>query len=648
MMSTAHTAPLRNITAEIDHHHNNSLLRNSGATKPVLSAPAASAPATGPVYAPVYGPVTTPATNNMSVAAAPHAMLLQRNNSASSFAPAIARNANATATTASTTRLNPAAAEFGGLIGATSTKPARRVTLLRSSAPVPTAPTTATANKAQQDMMLQYQQMQQQQQQLAMMMLQQQQMLAASSAIAHPENCPCAGCFTSQQQRMLAQQQQLFFGSNDTQADTTRPQTPEANESNKENYAAVQATPTPATSAFVSPAKPRATLYRPVARNFFVTPVKESTASKGDQYLQNHTSSPYHQDPMNTNATPHSTPAGKGKRSNAIGKALQKDSFGISERNTPKASEKMSNAATATSNANTNAATKANAKAGKGSALTNASRKLLIGDEDDHAVVPIQRQNTSEPVKNITSFFAASPQGRKAAAAATVSTVTAPTIPSSTPLRAPAIVANAHTPNNAATRSSAPASSAKSSNGTNYYYVEVEGLLGQRTFALTKVADLAPVGTHVLFEGDRGEDMGKVVSVSSQPPTAAQMNAAKASGASPSQHHNGNSPNVLMMSPEAAAMPMVPNAILIRQASPEEISYWRNDLVAEAEDAVNKCTECIYRHNLNLIIVNAVFQFDRKKLTFYYETEQPRVDFRKMLAELYNEFHCRIWMERVE
>eukprot|EP00743_Colponemidia_sp_Colp-15_P012570 GILK01014352.1.p1 GENE.GILK01014352.1~~GILK01014352.1.p1 ORF type:complete len:496 (-),score=61.56 GILK01014352.1:374-1648(-) len=422
-------------------------------------------------------------------------------------------------------------------------------------------------------------------------------------------------------------------------------------ESQKENNA--PSTPLPAVNSFVSPAKPRATLYRPVARNFFVTPIKESTAARGDQYLNN----AHHQDPNVKAATdPHSTPAGKGKGRNnnattVTSKAMPaRESFGIGERNTPKASEKVAQQQPSNKTLN---------KANKGP--SNASRKLLIGDDDDQAA-PIQRQNTNEPaqVKNITSFFTASPQGRKAAATATVHAPPPPMPPvasthttfvANTPVRVP-MPNSSTTPmnfNQNGGRHSAHSSASKMTNNGNYY-VEMEGLLGQRTYALTRAGDIAPIGAHVLFEGDRGEDMGRVISVSSQPPTAADLSAAKASGASPPQHHSGNSPmnSTAMLSPEAAAAPMIPNAVVIRQASPEEISYWRNDLVAEAEDAVNKCSDCIYRHNLNLIIVNAVFQFDRKKLTFYYETEQPRVDFRKMLAELYNEFHCRIWMERVE
>jgi len=42
----------------------------------------------------------------------------------------------------------------------------------------------------------------------------------------------------------------------------------------------------------------------------------------------------------------------------------------------------------------------------------------------------------------------------------------------------------------------------------------------------------------------------------------------------------------------------------------------------------------------------AEYQYDKKKLTFYYES-RARVDFVALLKDLYREFGCRIWMEKV-
>ena len=47
--------------------------------------------------------------------------------------------------------------------------------------------------------------------------------------------------------------------------------------------------------------------------------------------------------------------------------------------------------------------------------------------------------------------------------------------------------------------------------------------------------------------------------------------------------------------------------------------------------------------NLNIKILNAEFQFDRKKLTFYYICEE-RNDFRELIKELFKFYKTRIWL----
>ncbi|SCU96561.1 LADA_0H01574g1_1 [Lachancea dasiensis] len=49
------------------------------------------------------------------------------------------------------------------------------------------------------------------------------------------------------------------------------------------------------------------------------------------------------------------------------------------------------------------------------------------------------------------------------------------------------------------------------------------------------------------------------------------------------------------------------------------------------------------RSNLNIKILNAEFQFDRKKLTFYYVC-QERNDFRELIKELFKFYKTRIWL----
>lgn len=52
------------------------------------------------------------------------------------------------------------------------------------------------------------------------------------------------------------------------------------------------------------------------------------------------------------------------------------------------------------------------------------------------------------------------------------------------------------------------------------------------------------------------------------------------------------------------------------------------------------------KHCLLMDVRHAEYQFDKKKLTFYYEAKS-RVDFVTLNKELFREFSCRIWMEKV-
>mmetsp|Transcript_15382 Transcript_15382/g.22594 ORF Transcript_15382/g.22594 Transcript_15382/m.22594 type:complete len:332 (+) Transcript_15382:819-1814(+) len=59
------------------------------------------------------------------------------------------------------------------------------------------------------------------------------------------------------------------------------------------------------------------------------------------------------------------------------------------------------------------------------------------------------------------------------------------------------------------------------------------------------------------------------------------------------------------------------------------------------------CKELAQRvHHLPISVLNAVFQFDRHKLTIYYASN-ARVDFREFVRDLFGMFKSRIWMEKV-
>ena len=46
-------------------------------------------------------------------------------------------------------------------------------------------------------------------------------------------------------------------------------------------------------------------------------------------------------------------------------------------------------------------------------------------------------------------------------------------------------------------------------------------------------------------------------------------------------------------------------------------------------------------------ILDAEYQFDRHKLTFFFEAER-RIDFRELVSELFSQYKTRIWMQQVD
>lgn len=122
-------------------------------------------------------------------------------------------------------------------------------------------------------------------------------------------------------------------------------------------------------------------------------------------------------------------------------------------------------------------------------------------------------------------------------------------------------------------------------------------------------------GQYVVVQGDRGIDIGVIVGVNRE----VRSTYVERTG---------------------------PLGSVLRFATQREVDYWATDLKDSEARAEEFCRVQVLRHSLDMRIVQAEYQFDQKKLTFYYEA-QERIDFVHLLKELYREFGCRIWMEKV-
>lgn len=143
------------------------------------------------------------------------------------------------------------------------------------------------------------------------------------------------------------------------------------------------------------------------------------------------------------------------------------------------------------------------------------------------------------------------------------------------------------------------------------YSVEVTGHHGRVQTVVSHV--VLDEGTHVVFEGDRGLDMGIVMNM--------QLSNSKM--------------------PSGSSVPMV-----VRSATEDEVREWTVDLPEQAAEAALECAAVVQSMRLKMAIRGASYQLDKQKLTFFYETAEHRVDFRKLLIELFNRYRCRIWMEK--
>lgn len=120
------------------------------------------------------------------------------------------------------------------------------------------------------------------------------------------------------------------------------------------------------------------------------------------------------------------------------------------------------------------------------------------------------------------------------------------------------------------------------------------------------------IGEYVIVEGDRGIDIGVVVSHSYMPVS---------SGA--------------------------PAETLFGSASQKEVDYWATGLKEAEFEALQICRQQITNLKLDMNALQAEYQYDKKKLTIYYAAPE-RVEYEALTKELFRQFGCRIWLVKVE
>ncbi|KAJ7461307.1 PSP1 C-terminal conserved region-domain-containing protein [Mycena galericulata] len=153
------------------------------------------------------------------------------------------------------------------------------------------------------------------------------------------------------------------------------------------------------------------------------------------------------------------------------------------------------------------------------------------------------------------------------------------------------------------------------------------------------------VGDLVIVEADRGKDLGKVVNDSI---TLGEVEAFWAGQARFGGSSSGQSPPTSPGGAEGAGggKKEIAPKMIYGKAGPGDAQL----LVAKMQDemkALALCQTKVRAKKLPMEVVDAEYQWDRRKLTFYFVAEK-RIDFRELVRELFRLYKTRIWMASLQ
>jgi len=127
----------------------------------------------------------------------------------------------------------------------------------------------------------------------------------------------------------------------------------------------------------------------------------------------------------------------------------------------------------------------------------------------------------------------------------------------------------------------------------------------------------------VIVEADRGKDLGKVVNDSI---SLAEVERFMMEGADDGQ---------------GGRKEIMPKRIY-GKAGPGDTQLLLSKMQDEVK-ALQLCQTKIRQKKLPMEVIDAEYQWDRRKLTFYYVADR-RIDFRELVRELFRLYKTRIWM----
>ncbi|CAH0520884.1 unnamed protein product [Peronospora belbahrii] len=137
-------------------------------------------------------------------------------------------------------------------------------------------------------------------------------------------------------------------------------------------------------------------------------------------------------------------------------------------------------------------------------------------------------------------------------------------------------------------------------------------------------------GEYVKVEADRGEDIGRVVQRTTD---VCKVGSGKESGSSGDESTGRSKRHDL------------PTKKIVCVASQREIEML-NEQRKEEHEVFEVCKSKVRQRLLPMNVIDAEYQFDRHKLTFFFEADR-RIDFRELVRDLFAIYKTRIWLQQV-
>ncbi|KAE9036146.1 hypothetical protein PR003_g7217 [Phytophthora rubi] len=174
-----------------------------------------------------------------------------------------------------------------------------------------------------------------------------------------------------------------------------------------------------------------------------------------------------------------------------------------------------------------------------------------------------------------------------------------------------------------------------SGNGAAHYlppppeaYYDVEFKRGRQEVFAGRAA--YKPGEYVKVEADRGEDIGRIV----QRTTDVSKIGSRNESGSPGEDSMGRSKRHDL-----------PTKKIICVANQRECEML-NEQRKEEHEVFEVCKSKVRQRLLPMNVIDAEYQFDRHKLTFFFEADR-RIDFRELVRDLFAIYKTRIWLQQV-